>query len=99
MRLSHPDRVLYPEHGYTKRDLAEYYEYVADWILPYVVKRPLTLVRCPEGYQGECFFQKRLTGSLPSAVRGVDVKVQGKTEEYVAIDDAAGLWRWCRWEF
>ncbi|HEX3601075.1 MAG TPA: DNA ligase D, partial [Lacipirellulaceae bacterium] len=91
VRISHPDRVLYPEHRITKRDLAEYYERVADWILPYVVKRPLTLVRCPEGYQGECFFQKHLTGSLPDAVRGVMVEVQGKKEEYVAVDDVAGL--------
>ncbi|HEX4415080.1 MAG TPA: DNA ligase D [Lacipirellulaceae bacterium] len=91
VRLSHPDRVLYPEQGFTKRDLAEYYETVADWILPYVVGRPLTLVRCPEGYQGECFFQKHLTGSLPDAVRGVMVDVKGKQEKYVAIDDVSGL--------
>ena len=91
VRMTHPDRVLYPEQGYTKRDVAEYYEQIADWILPYVVDRPLTLVRCPEGYQGECFFQKHLTGSLPDAVRGVMVEVKGKEEEYVAIDDVAGL--------
>lgn len=91
VRLSHADRVLYADHGITKRDLAEYYERVADWILPYVVDRPLTLVRCPEGYDGECFFQKHLTGSLPDAVRGVMVDVKGKKEEYVAIDNVAGL--------
>jgi bifunctional non-homologous end joining protein LigD len=91
VRLTHPDRVLYPEDNITKRELAEYYERIADWILPYVVDRPLTLVRCPEGYTGECFFQKHLTGSLPEAVRGVMVPVKGKKEEYVAIDDAAGL--------
>ena len=51
VRLTHPDRVLYPEDKFTKRDLAEYYERIADWILPYVVDRPLTLVRCPEGYR------------------------------------------------
>lgn len=91
VRLTHPDRVLYAEDKFTKRDLAEYYERIADWILPYVVDRPLTLVRCPEGYAGQCFFQKHLTGSLPDAVRGVMVDVKGKQEEYVAIDDAAGL--------
>jgi bifunctional non-homologous end joining protein LigD len=91
VRLTHPERVLYAEDKITKRDLAEYYERVADWILPYVVDRPLTLVRCPEGYQGECFFQKHHTGSLPDAVRGIEVPVKGKKEEYVAIDDAAGL--------
>jgi bifunctional non-homologous end joining protein LigD len=89
--LSNPDRILYPEHGFTKQRLAEYYVRIADWILPHVVDRPLTLVRCPEGYKGECFFQKHLTGSLPDAVRGVMVPVKGKREEYVAVDDIAGV--------
>ncbi|HEY3393041.1 MAG TPA: DNA ligase D [Lacipirellulaceae bacterium] len=91
VRLTNPDRVLYPDEGITKRDLAEYYERVADWILPHVVGRPLTLVRCPEGYTGECFFQKHFTGSLPDAVRAVMVPIKGKREEYVAVDDIAGV--------
>jgi bifunctional non-homologous end joining protein LigD len=91
VRITNPDRVLYPDQGITKRQLAEYYERIADWFLPYVVHRPLTLVRCPEGYTGECFFQKHLTGSLPDAVRGVMVPVKGKQEEYVAVDDIAGV--------
>jgi bifunctional non-homologous end joining protein LigD len=91
VRLTNPDRVLYPDQGITKRDLAEYYERVADWMLPYVVKRPLTLVRCPEGYTGECFFQKHFTGSLPDAVRAVMVPIKGKREAYVAVDDIAGV--------
>ncbi len=91
VQLSNPDRVLYPEKGITKQQLAEYYVQIADWFLPHVVERPLTLVRCPEGYTGECFFQKHLTGSLPDAVRGVMVPVKGKREEYVAVDDIAGV--------
>ncbi len=91
VQISHPDRVLYPEAGITKRDLAEYYERVADWILPYVVKRPLTLVRCPEGYTGECFFQKHLTGRMPDTLHGIKIKEKGKAEEYVGLKDAAGL--------
>lgn len=91
VRITHPERLLYPENKLTKRDVAEYYERIADWMLPYVAGRPLTLVRCPEGYHGECFYQKHLTGSLPDAVRGIMVDVKGKQEEYVAIDDAAGL--------
>ena len=47
--LSHPDRILYPEQGLTKRDLALYYERVAEWCMPHLIGRPLTLVRCPEG--------------------------------------------------
>jgi bifunctional non-homologous end joining protein LigD len=91
VRLTNPERVLYPDQGITKRDVAEYYERVADWILPHVVGRPLTLVRCPEGYTGECFFQKHFTGSLPDAVRAVMVPIKGKREAYVAVDDIAGI--------
>src|SRR5262249_53067221 len=91
VRLSHPDRVLYPDDGFTKQDLAEYYERVADWVLPYVVKRPLTLVRCPGGHTGECFFQKHITGTLPDTLHGVPIKEKGKKEEYIAIDDISGL--------
>jgi bifunctional non-homologous end joining protein LigD len=89
--LSNPDRVLYPEQGLTKKDLAEYYERVADYILPHVVGRPLTIVRCPAGRVGECFYQKHVSGSVPEAVRGVTVQEKGKREKYVAIDDLAGL--------
>ena len=87
--ITHPERVIYPEQGLTKQDLAEYYEAVADWILPYVAGRPLTLVRCPQGREGKCFYQKHLTDSLPDALRGV---VVDKDEaEYVVLDDVSGL--------
>jgi bifunctional non-homologous end joining protein LigD len=91
IRLTHPDRVLYPDDGFTKQDLADYYERIADWILPYVVKRPLTLVRCPGGHTGECFFQKHITGTLPETLHGIPIKEKGKKEEYIAIDDITGL--------
>ena len=51
--LSHPEKVLYPEQGITKRALAEYYDAVADWMLPHVVNRPISLVRCPAGPREE----------------------------------------------
>src|SRR5262249_32527520 len=56
VRLTHPDRVLYPDLGLTKRDVAAYYETVAKWIVPHVAGRPLTLVRCPNGVDESCFF-------------------------------------------
>lgn len=56
MRLTHPDRVLYPGEGVTKADLARYYEAVAEWALPHIAGRPLTLVRCPQGRSGKCFY-------------------------------------------
>lgn len=90
--LTNPDRVLYPEINFTKRDLARFYEQIADWVLPHVVNRALTLVRCPTGHTGERFYQKHLNVSLPDAVRGVDIQEgDGKPEKYLAIDDLAGL--------
>src|SRR5204863_4535793 len=73
VRLTHPDRVLYPPQGITKRDLALYYESIADWILPHVKGRPLTLVRCPEGAEKECFYMKHSGVWAPSALRRVAI--------------------------
>src|SRR5262249_36924706 len=58
MRITNPDKVLYPEAGYTKGRLAEHYAQAAERMLPFVAGRPLTLVRCPDGVGGQCFFQK-----------------------------------------
>ena len=60
VRITHPDRVLYPEQGLTKRALAEYYAELADRILPHVAGRPLSVVRCPRGREEACFYQKHL---------------------------------------
>jgi bifunctional non-homologous end joining protein LigD len=91
MRLTNPDRVLYPEAALTKRDLAEYYASVADWILPHLVHRPLSLVRCPEGRQRACFFQRHMGENMPRPIRGVEVPEKDGTELGIAIDDAEGL--------
>jgi bifunctional non-homologous end joining protein LigD len=56
--LSHPEKILYPEQRVAKVDLASYYERVAPWILPQLAGRPLSLVRCPEGHNQDCFYQK-----------------------------------------
>jgi bifunctional non-homologous end joining protein LigD len=91
VRLTHPDRVLFPQLGITKRELAEFYEAIADWILPHIVGRPLSLVRCPKGRDGECFFQKHLTESMPDRLRGVQIEEKNKHSTYVVVDDLAGL--------
>src|SRR4029453_10725452 len=57
VRLTHPDRIYYPDLGFTKLDLALYYVSIADNVLPYLDGRPLTLVRCPDGIGGETFYQ------------------------------------------
>jgi bifunctional non-homologous end joining protein LigD len=91
VRLTHPDRVLFADANLTKRDIAEYYEAVAEWIVPHIADRPLTLVRCPDGEGGAFFFQKHWTESLPEAVGKVIVPMKSGNEPYVTVDDVAGL--------
>jgi bifunctional non-homologous end joining protein LigD len=74
VRLSTPERVYFPECGVTKRELAEYYERMQERVLPGLEERPLTLLRCPEGHTGECFYQKRADRSIPALVPRVVVK-------------------------
>lgn len=89
--LTHPDRLLYPDQGLTKRALAEYYVSVAEWMLPHVKNRILTLVRCPQGQQGGCFFQKHAGKGVPEALRQVPVREQNAIVNYLAVDDVLGL--------
>lgn len=89
VRISNPDRVLYPEQGLTKRELALYYERIAAWILPHLENRPLTLVRCPEGHEKQCFYQKHINEQVPAAVKRI--KIEGDSVPYGAIDSLPGL--------
>lgn len=90
--LSNPDRVLYPEQGITKRDLAAYYDAIASLMLPHIGGRPLSLVRCPAGRGKACFFQKHWGSQLPKAVDSVDIREgSGETKPYAVVHDAAGL--------
>jgi bifunctional non-homologous end joining protein LigD len=91
VHLSHPDKILFPDHGLTKRDLANYYTQVADWMLPHVVDRPLAIVRCPAGSGKPCFFQKHPGEGASNQLRQVNISAAGKPEYHVAIDDVAGL--------
>jgi bifunctional non-homologous end joining protein LigD len=89
VRLTHPDRVYYPDLGFTKLDLALYYVSIADAVLPHLAGRPLTLVRCPDGVDGETFYQKHPGFWTPPAVRRF--AVPGKGEEYLYVDSVPGL--------
>ena len=81
--LSNPSRILFPDVGWTKLDLAHYYENVAEWILPHLHKRPLTLVRCPHGGGSQCFFQKHVKESIPREVDHVEVPEDDSTATYM----------------
>jgi bifunctional non-homologous end joining protein LigD len=91
VRLTNPDRVLYPEQGTTKAQLAHYYELVAELMLPHVAGRPLSLLRCPEGRQEQCFFQKHFTGSLPASLNSVTIAEKEQRRPYIVVENLAGL--------
>ena len=92
VRLTSPDRVVYPGQGVTKADLVAYYAAVADRMLPYAEGRPLSLLRCPQGRSKYCFFQKHDTGGFPDAMKSVLItEKDGSKEDYFYIDDLAGL--------
>ena len=91
LRLTHPERVLWPDVHVTKRELADYYVRIADRILPHVLRRPLTLLRCPDGVPGPCFFQRHVGDTMPDSVHGVVVPGHGEGEAHLWVDSLDGL--------
>lgn len=89
--ITHPDKVLYPEQGITKRQLLDYYGLVAERMLPHVANRPLTLVRCPNGRGKPCFFQKHPGASVPPGLRSVSLPEKSGSSPYSVLDGALGL--------
>ena len=89
--ITHPDRVVYPADGMTKGDVAAYYRAIAPWLLRDIAGRPLSLVRCPDGATGQCFFQKHHGAGFGEAVHALPLRQKSGIEDYVWIDDATGL--------
>ncbi len=90
--ITHPDRILYSEQGVSKADVARHYEALAPWILPHLKERPLSLLRCPEGLSGECFFQKHPDTNFAKDVPRVAIpEKQGGKSDYVYIGSATDL--------
>ncbi|HEX8224320.1 MAG TPA: non-homologous end-joining DNA ligase [Allosphingosinicella sp.] len=89
VRLSNPDKVLYPEQGITKGQLADYYVAVAERMLPHVGLRPVTMVRCPMGQETKCFYQRHAGSGVPAQLR--EVTIPGFDDPYLYIEDVAGL--------
>ena len=90
-RLTSPDREVYPGEGITKQDVADYYRAVADWLLPELVERPLSLLRCPGGVGGECFFQKHHADALGPGVHPVTLRERDGSDEYIYVRDIEGV--------
>jgi bifunctional non-homologous end joining protein LigD len=88
VRLTHPDRIYWQDAGVTKQDLADYYGKVWKWMRPHVVGRTIALLRCPEGAEGQCFFQKHARAGIPVDFLHL---VPEKGDKIISIDDLDGL--------
>lgn len=93
LRLTHPEKIVDPDSGITKRQLMDYLWTVAEVMLPHIADRPLSLVRCPDGSMKQCFYQKHVNHMLPAGVGSVMVadKKGGKAEPYITLNTAEAL--------
>ncbi|WP_305098343.1 DNA ligase D [Croceibacterium aestuarii] len=92
VKISSRERVIFPESGQTKGQLADYYVAVAPLMLAFSADRPISLVRCPQGRAKKCFFQKHDSGAFGAHVHHVPIQEKnGGTEDYLYVEDAAGL--------
>ena len=92
VKISNPERVLWPEAGITKAELVAYYRAVGPLMAEWAARRPLSLVRCPQGRAKKCFFQKHNTGSFGPNVHQIEIEEKkGDFEDYVYVEDPAGI--------
>src|SRR5690606_26796505 len=92
VKISSRDRVIFPESGKTKGALADYYARIAPLMLPFAARRPISLVRCPQGRAKQCFFQKHDSGTYGEHVRHVAIREKdGGAEDYIYVEDAEGI--------
>ncbi len=91
-KLSNADKVLYPESGFSKADLATYYRRVAAFMLPWIADRPLMLVRCPDGYQSECFYQKHIADEAGEGIETVEIDHRGRSIRHPVVRTLEGLY-------
>ncbi len=95
--LTHADKLYFPEAGVSKRDLAQYYADMAGAMLPYVRRRPLSLVRCPDGWSGQCFYQKNAAVHIADAVRRIEVTTSSGSATYMGVDSGQALVALVQW--
>lgn len=89
--LTSPEKLLYPDDGISKRELADYYAAVMDWLLPEIRNRPLSLLRCPGGIAAQCFFQKHATPGLELVSLVSIEESDGGRENYLVATDCASV--------
>ncbi|RPI52346.1 MAG: hypothetical protein EHM55_16745 [Acidobacteria bacterium] len=91
VRITHPDKLMFPELGLTKLDIARYYERVAARMLPHLAGRPLTLVFCPTGVGEGCAYLRHSKVWGPRVIRRVRIREKTKVGEYMVVDSIEGL--------
>jgi DNA ligase D len=91
--VTNPDRRMFGADGPTKLELALYYAKVGDWLLPELVLRPVSLVRCPTGRAADCFFQRHALSGMPESIRQISLREEGSKErgDYLYLENARGL--------
>ena len=90
-RITHPEKVLFPDDGITKGDLAAHYESVAPYLLPHIRGRPVTMERYPSGIGETGFFQKSVTRGFPSWLERVEVPKKGGSVHHPLVNDLRAL--------
>lgn len=89
--FTNPNKILYPEKRITKFNLAEYYNKISKWILPYIENRPLTIVRCPQGREKKCFYQKHLNDKTAKGLYSIVIQEKNGKQPYLYIKNQDGL--------
>jgi bifunctional non-homologous end joining protein LigD len=86
------DKVYWPDQNYTKKDLLDYYQAIAPFILPHLIDHPITLHRYPEGIEGNHFFQKDTSSlHLPSSVKTIVIRQENRDLQYIMIQNISTL--------
>ena len=91
VKITNLGRIMFPGQGITKLQLIEYQLAIADRVLPHIVNRPLSLVRCPRGQAGDCFFQKHASKGFPDEFKPIVIKEKESRGTYLYIEDKRGL--------
>jgi bifunctional non-homologous end joining protein LigD len=92
VRISNPDRVIFPDAKVTKGELADYYRALGAPMAVWSANRPISLVRCPQGRAKKCFFQKHDSGTFGPHVHHVPIREKdGHNEDYLYFEDSAGV--------
>ena len=89
--VGHADKVLFPQDGITKLDMVEYYRRIAPTMLPHMRERAVTMLRMPDGIEGESFYHKDTPSYFPDWIKRVPLPKEGGETRYVICDSAASL--------